>query len=376
MIRFLDLQAQYAQVAAPLEAAVLATLRSGDYVLGEPVRQFERAFAQVCGVRHAVAVSTGTAALHLALVAAGIGPGDEVITVPATFVATVAAILYAGATPVLVDVDPRGWTMDPAAIAAAITPRTRAIMPVHLHGRLADMAAIRDIAHRHGDLIVIEDAAQAHGARRGLRAGAFGRMGCFSFYPGKNLGACGEGGAVVTDDDDLAHRLRCLRDWGQAGKGHHVLKGFNYRMDAVQGAVLAAKLPHLEEWNTARRAIANRYDQGLDAAIDRAAGPFGLDHACHVFAIRVPDRDALRAVLDRAGVPTAVHYPCPVHLQPCHADLGHRAGAFPVAEALARTTLSLPLHPHMPPDQVETVIDAVNTALRSSVTRSVERQAS
>ncbi|MFN3527048.1 MAG: DegT/DnrJ/EryC1/StrS family aminotransferase [Paracoccus sp. (in: a-proteobacteria)] len=359
MIQFLDVKAQYDEVAPDLEAAVLATLRSGSYVLGAPVETFEAQFARFCGARHAVAVSTGTAALHLALVAAGIGPGDEVITVPATFVATVAAIVYAGATPVFVDIDPVTWNMDPHALAAAITPRTRAILPVHLHGRLADMDAILRIA-RYYDLTVIEDAAQAHGARRGQHAGTFGDMGCFSFYPGKNLGACGEGGAVVTDDDDLAERLRCLRDWGQIGKYNHILRGFNYRMDAVQGAALSAKLPHLEAWNAARRGVANAYHRGLDNRTDRAAGPFGADHACHVYAIRTGARDPMRAALSAAGVPTGIHYPVPVHLQPCHADLGYHAGDFPVAEALAATTLSLPIHPHMTPDQIRTVIGAVN----------------
>lgn len=359
MIQFLDLRSQYDQIAPQLEAAVLATLRGGSYVLGEPVAQFETDFARYCGTKHAIAVSTGTAALHLALVAAGIGPGDEVITVPATFVATVAAIVYAGATPVFVDIDPVTWNMHPLAVAAAITPKTRAIMPVHLHGRLADMTAIMDIARSH-NLQVIEDSAQAHGARRGRRAGSFGDMGCFSFYPGKNLGACGEGGAVVTDDDDLADCLRCLRDWGQRGKYNHVLKGFNYRLDAVQGAVLGAKLPHLDDWNAARRRVANAYDQRLDPSIRRAAGPFGDDHVCHVYAIQTPARDEMIASLARAGVPTNIHYPVPVHLQPCHADLGYRRGDFPVAEALAETTLSLPIHPHMTEDQIETVIGAVN----------------
>ena len=366
MIQFLDLRSQYDQIAPELETAVLATLRGGSYVLGEPVERFEEAFARYCGTRHAIAVSTGTAALHLALVAAGIGPGDEVITVPATFVATVAAITYAGATPVLVDIDPVTWCMDPALVQAAITPRTRAIMPVHLHGRLADMAAITAIARAHG-LIVIEDAAQAHGARRGGAAGSFGDMGCFSFYPGKNLGACGEGGAVVTDDDALAARLRCLRDWGQQGKYNHVLKGFNYRMDAVQGAVLGVKLPHLDAWNAARRDVANAYDAGLDPSIARAAGPFGPDHVCHVYAIATPMRDATMAQLKQAGVPTNIHYPVPVPLQPCHADLGYRRGDFPVAEAFCDSTLSLPIHPHMDADQVTTVIAAVNACAAAPV---------
>ena len=361
MIPFLDLSAQYRAIGPALEEAVIAAMRSGTFVLGEPVEAFERAFAAYCGTEHAVAVSSGTAALHLALLAAGVGPGDEVVTVPMTFVATVAAVVYTGATPVLVDIDPETLTMDPARLEAAITPRTRAVMPVHLHGRLADMEAIGGIARRHG-LAVIEDAAQAHGAERGgRRAGACGEMGCFSFYPGKNLGACGEGGAVTTDDAALAQAVRCLRDWGQEGRYNHVRHGFNFRMDAVQGAALGVKLPHLDGWNAARRRIANAYQAGLKGDFERPLGPIGADHACHVYAIRTHDRGGLRDALGRAGVATNIHYPTPVHLQPAYAGLGHGRGAFPASEAYASETLSLPLYPEMPHRDVATVIDAVNT---------------
>ncbi len=361
MIPFLDLKAQYREIGPELEEAVVATLRGCGYVLGQPVDRFEQAFADYCGVGEAVAVSSGTSALHLALLAAGIGPGDEVITVPMTFVATVAAIIYTGATPVFVDIDPATWTMNPAAIAAAVTPRTRAIMPVHLHGRLADMAAIEAEAKRHG-LIVIEDAAQAHGATRGgRRAGGFGAMGCFSFYPGKNLGGCGEGGAVVTGDPALAERIRCLRDWGQEGRYNHVRHGFNFRMDAVQGAALGVKLPRLDGWNAGRRRIANTYQAALGGGgVGLPAGPIGADHACHVYAIRVPGRDAAREALARAGIATGIHYPTPVHLQPAYAHLGHRPGAFPVSEALARETLSLPLYPELGEAEVARVIEEVS----------------
>lgn len=360
MIPLLDLKAQYRTIGADLEDAVLGALRSGGYVLGAPVAAFEATFADYCGANEAVAVSSGTAALHLALLAAGIGPGDEVITVPATFVATVAAIVYAGATPVFVDIDPAGWTMSPAALEAAITPRTRAVMPVHLHGRLADMAAITAIARRHG-LVVIEDAAQAHGAERNSRrAGTFGDIGCFSFYPGKNLGACGEGGAVVTSDPELAEAVRMLRDWGQQGRYNHVRHGFNYRMDAIQGAALGVKLPHLDAWNAARRRIASLYQAGLAPGIGRPLGPIGDDHAAHVYAIRVGDRDAVRDALADEGVASGIHYPVPVHLQPAYASLGGRAGDFPVAEALARETLSLPLYPELGDRDVAQVIEAVN----------------
>lgn len=358
MIPFLDLQAQYRGIETELEAAVLAALRSCHYVLGPVVERFEEDFARFCGTEHAVAVSSGTAALHLALLAAGIGPGDEVITVSTTFVATVAAILYTGATPVLVDIDRQSWNMDPYLIEAAITPRTKAILPVHLHGRLCDMWPITEIARRHG-LIVIEDAAQAHGAERGRRAGGLGTLGCFSFYPGKNLGACGEGGAVTTDDPILAERLRSLRDWGQQGRYNHVRQGFNFRMDALQGAALGTKLKRLEAWNDARRRIATAYDRGLPASLPRAAGPFGRDHACHVYAILVPDRLQLQARLAEAGISTNIHYPRPVHLQPAYAGLGYKEGDLPLSESYSAQTLSLPIYPEMPAASVQRVIDAV-----------------
>lgn len=369
MIPFLDLQAQYRSIGPELEAAVLATLRSGSFVLGEAVERFEESFAAFCGTRHAIAVNSGTSALHLALLAADIGPGDEVITVAATFIATTAAIVYAGAVPVFVDIDPATWVMDPALVEAAITPRTRAILPVHLHGRLADMEALGAIARRHG-LVLIEDAAQAHGAMRGGRkAGAFGEMGCFSFYPGKNLGACGEGGAVTTNDAGLAAAIRSLRDWGQQGKYNHVRHGFNYRMEGVQGAALNVKLPYLEGWNAARRRIAQGYQAELAAGLGRPA-PIGADHACHVYAIRVPDRDRMREDLQAAGVATNIHYPRPVHLQPAYAGLGGGAGSLPVSEALARETLSLPLFPEQDAGQVAAVIGAVNRIAAGAVAAS------
>ncbi|AZB57724.1 DegT/DnrJ/EryC1/StrS family aminotransferase [Cereibacter sphaeroides] len=360
MIPLLDLKRQYAVLGPEIEERVCAVLRSGGYVLGRPVEAFEEAFARYCGTREAIAVNTGTSALHLALLALGIGPGDEVITVPTTFVATVAAILYAGARPVLVDVDPRTLTMDPARIEAAITPRTRAIMPVHFHGRLADMEGILAVARAHG-LRVVEDAAQAHGAERGgLRAGAFGDIGCFSFYPGKNLGAAGEGGAVATNDPELAARVRQLRDWGQSERYVHTMKGFNFRMDAIQGAVLGVKLPHLDGWNAARRRVANAYEAGLAARLVRAAGPFGADHVCHVYALETEDRPGLMAALAAAGVGCGIHYPVPVHLQPAYVDLGYAAGSFPIAELYATRTLSLPIFPEMTDEEIGRVIAAVN----------------
>lgn len=361
MIPFLDLKAQYASIKAELDEAVLRVLASGQYVLGEEVAGFEREFAAYCGTSHAVAVNTGTSALHLALLAAGIGPGDEVITVPFTFVASVAAIRYTGALPVFVDVDPHALTMDPARLGAAITPRTKAIVPVHLYGRMADMAPIMEIADRHG-LPVIEDACQAHGADyRDRRAGSMGQSGCFSFYPGKNLGACGEGGIVVTNDAKTAALVATLRDWGQEQRYHHRLKGFNFRMDGIQGAVLRVKLRHLERWTAARRAHARLYDALLaDLETIRApANPVDGRHVYHVYAIRSVERDALRRSLDAAGIQTGLHYPIPVHLQPAHADLGHHAGDFPVSEKAANEVLSLPLYPEMPARQVAEVVAAI-----------------
>lgn len=360
MIPFLDLQAQYRSIKDELEPAVLETLRSCNYVLGGAVERFEENFAAYCGTKHAIACSTGTSALHLALLAADIGPGDEVITVSATFVATVAAILYTGATPVFVDIDPVTWAMDPSKIEAAITPRTRAILPVHFHGRLCDMDAICAIARRHS-LTLIEDAAQAHGAMHdGKSAGSFGDMGCFSFYPGKNLGACGEGGGVTTNDDALASRIRQLRDWGQQGKYNHVLQGYNYRMDGVQGAALDVKLRYLTEWTEGRRRVANAYHAGLSSEIQRAAGPFGVEHVGHVYAILTDDRDRLRNDLHDSGVSTNIHYPCPVHMQPAYAGLGFGAGDLPVTEELSRRTLSLPIYPELSSENVSRIIEAVN----------------
>ncbi|MHC2691045.1 dTDP-4-amino-4,6-dideoxygalactose transaminase [Bradyrhizobium liaoningense] len=263
MIPFLDLKAQYTRIKPEIDAAVARVIGSANFVLGPEVAAFEERFAEYCQTSNCRAVNTGTSALHLALLAAGIGAGDEVITVSMTFVATTAAILYSGAKPVFVDVDPDTWTMDPALIEAAITPRTKAIMPVHLHGLMADMDPIMSIARRHG-LVVIEDAAQAHGAEyKGRRAGSIGDLGCFSFYPGKNLGAFGEGGAVVTDQPDLVRRVSLLRDWGQEAKYKHVVAGYNYRMDGIQGAVLNVKMNHIGSWTDARRSLAERYDKLL-----------------------------------------------------------------------------------------------------------------
>ncbi len=359
MIPFLDLKAQYKSIGPELEAKVLEVLRRGDYVMGESVSQFETEFAAFCGAREAVAVNTGTSALHLALLAAGVGPGDEVVTVSSTFVATVAAILYTGATPVFVDIDPATWTIDPHLVEQALTPRTKAILPVHLHGRLADMERIGAIARRHG-LRLIEDAAQAHGAvRDGQAAGTFGDIGCFSFYPGKNLGACGEGGGIITNNPDFAASVRSLRDWGQAGKYNHVRHGFNYRLDTLQAAALAVKLRRLAEWTAARQRVASLYDELLEGSAVGRPAPAGRDHAYHVYAVRVRDRDQVQAELREAGVATNIHYPRPVHLQPAYAKLGYGRGQLPITEALASETLSLPIYPELTVEQATSVAAAL-----------------
>jgi dTDP-4-amino-4,6-dideoxygalactose transaminase len=360
MIPFLDLKAQYGSIKAELDEAVLKVLASGRYILGDEVAAFEREFASYCGARHAIAVNTGTSALHLSLLAAGVGPGDEVITVPFTFVATVSAICYAGARPVFVDIDPISFNMDPDKLEAAITPGTKAIIPVHLYGQMADMDRIKEIADRYG-IPVIEDACQAHGAEyKGRRAGSIGISGCFSFYPGKNLGACGEGGIVVTSDDDHMKAIRMLRDWGQEQRYHHVLKGFNYRMDGIQGAVLRVKLRHLESWTEARRRCARGYSSLL-AGSNQVTAPMEAAHrrhVYHIYAVRTPDRANLQRRLQARGIEIGLHYPIPVHLQKAHADLGHRAGDFPQAESAAAEVLSLPIYPEMTDGQVAEVAAA------------------
>jgi dTDP-4-amino-4,6-dideoxygalactose transaminase len=360
-VPFLDLKAQYQSLKPALDDAVIRVLESGRYVLGPEVSAFETEFAQTSGTRHAVGVSSGTSALHLALLALGVGPGDEVVTVPFTFVATVAAILYAGAKPVLVDVEPATLTLDPNRLEQAITPRTRAILPVHIHGQPADMGPIMEIAERRG-VPVVEDAAQSHAAEYcGRRAGSIGVLGCFSFYPGKNLGAAGEGGAVTTDDDDLAKKVRMLRDWGSERKYVHQLHGFNYRLEEIQAAILRVKLTRLEAWTEARRSHAALYQRLL------AGGPVALPieapgrrHVYHVFAVQHPSRDALAGALERGGVATGIHYPVPVHLQPAYEDLGYGPGDFPVAERATREVLSLPMFPELTAAQVEEVSDLVS----------------
>lgn len=363
-VPYIDLKAQYHRVKAEIDAAIAGVLETGQFVLGEEVASFEREFARYCGTTDCVALNSGTSALHLALLAAGVGRGDEVITVPFTFVASVAAILYVGARPVLVDIHPDSFSIDPAAIASVITPRTKAILPVHLYGQPADMDPILDAARRHG-LMVIEDAAQAHGAQyKGRTAGSLGDLACFSFYPTKNLGAYGEGGAVTTNNADYAHKIRMLRDWGQDRKYHHVLPGYNYRMEGLQGAILRVKLRHLDRWTEARRALAQKYDRLLahcGVVLPREM-PWAR-HAYHVYTVRAQDRDGLQAALHTEGIQTAIHYALPAHLQPAYASLGYSSGAFPESEEAANEVLSLPLYPEITEAQIEMVSQALTSVL-------------
>lgn len=363
MIPFVDLKAQYHRIKGEVDAAVATVLESSQFVLGEQVAAFEEEFAAYSGARFGVGVNTGTSALHLSLLAAGVGPGDEVITTPFTFVATAAAIAYTGARPVYVDIDPRSFTIEPTRIEAALTERTRAILPVHLYGQPADMDPIVEIARRRG-LVVIEDACQAHGAEyRGRRVGSIGDLGCFSFYPGKNLGAYGEGGMVVTDNAAHAERIRMLRDWGQDRRYHHVLPGYNYRLEGLQGAILRVKLRHLEDWTEARRDHARRYDELLAGACPRTPEVLpDRRHVYHVYAVRTGDREAVQASLHARGIQTGIHYPTPVHLQPAYADPQFRCGDFPHAERAAAEVLSLPMYPELTGEQIAWVARALKEA--------------
>jgi len=364
LISFLDLKAQYNEIKPRIDAAVLRVLGSGQYVLGPEVAAFEERFAAYSASRHCLAVNSGTSALHLALLAAGIGAGDEVITVSMTFVATAAAVLYAGARPVFVDVDPVTWTMDPARIAEAITPRTKAILPVHLHGQMADMDPIMEIARRH-NLVVIEDAAQAHGGEyKGCRAGSIGDIGCFSFYPGKNLGAMGEGGAVVTSHPELARKVALLRDWGQEARYRHVMAGYNYRMDAIQGAVLNVKMDYIEGWTDARRALASHYDRLLEPLpLLRPTSRPNSRHVYHVYAVGHPRRDEAVKSLQSSGVGVGIHYPVPVHLQKAYEDPRCQVGDLPVTEDLASRFMSLPIYPELEDDQAAVAVRELEKTL-------------
>lgn len=365
MIPLVDLKAQYNSIKDEINEAVIQTLESTQFVLGKAVASFEESFAGYMNVEHAVAVNSGTSSLHLAFLAADIQPGDEVITTPMTFIATVAAIRYTGAVPVFVDCDPKTYTIDPSQIEAKITSKTKAICPVHLYGQAAEMDAILDIAGRNS-LKVIEDAAQAHGAEyKGKRVSGLGDIGCFSFYPGKNLGAYGEGGMVVTNDAGLAKKVRLMRDWGAEKKHHHDIIGFNYRMDGVQGAILGVKMKYIEEWTELRRQHAKKYDELL-ADVNEVTMPHtgaSNRHVYHIYAVQVENRDQVIQKLWDNGIGAGMHYPVPVHLAGAHSDLGYKQGNFPVTELLSSREISLPLFPEMTDEQIVQVVETLKKCL-------------
>jgi dTDP-4-amino-4,6-dideoxygalactose transaminase len=360
-IPFLDLKAPYAELRDEFDAACRRVMESGGFILGSEVAAFESEFAALCAARHCVGVGNGLDALHLILRALGIGAGDEVIVPSNTYVATWLAVSYAGATPVAVEPDDRSYNLDPNRLEEAITPRTKAIMPVQLYGQPADMDAIKEVAAPYG-LKVIEDAAQAHGARfKGRPTGSLGDAAGFSFYPGKNLGAMGDGGAITTDDDALADRLRVLRNYGSRVKYYNEEKGFNSRLDELQAAVLRVKLPKLEEWNERRKRVATHYLQALEGVPDLTLPfvPPDVDPVWHLFVVRHPRRDELQRHLAEQGVGTLIHYPIPPHLQPAYAELGLAQGAFPLAERQANEVLSLPMGPHLSDEEVGYVVSQI-----------------
>lgn len=359
-VPFVDLKAQYESIKDEVHVALDNVLQNTAFILGKEVAQFEEEFADYCQAKYAVAVNSGTSALHLALLVAGVGPGDEVITVPNTFIATIEAILYANATPVLVEIDPETYLIDPERIEAAITAKTKAILPVHLYGQPVNMEAILKIANKH-NLVVIEDACQAHGAEyRKKRTGGLGKLGCFSFYPGKNLGAYGEGGMIVTDDEKLYREMRVLRDHGSENKYCHKMVGYNYRMTGFQGAILRVKLKYLDQWNQKRRQHAKTYDTLL--AKSNVITPVEVDdvkHVYHLYVIRTKNRDKLQKYLSERGIASGLHYPIPVHLQEGYRFLGYHEGDFPITESYSSQILSLPMFGELTHDQINYVTSSI-----------------
>ncbi len=359
-IPLVDLKAQYLSIKDDIDAAMQRVVHNTSFILGAEVEAFEREFAAFCGTKYAVGLNSGTSALHLAFLACGLGPGDEVITTPYTFIGTTEMLPKIGARPVFVDIDPQTYNIDPAKIKEAITERTKAILPVHLYGQPAEMDPILEIAERHG-LIVIEDAAQAHGAEyNGQRAGSMGRVAIFSFYPSKNLGAYGDAGALVTNEKEIADRARMRRDHGRQEKYEHLMEGFNYRLDALQAAILRAKLAYLERWNEARRRNAEVYRELLaDSDLILPSESEHVKSVYHLFVVRSRARDALGEYLKGEGIATGIHYPIPLHLQPAYRDLGYRKGDFPVAEECASQVLSLPMYPELSLQQMERVAKTI-----------------
>jgi dTDP-4-amino-4,6-dideoxygalactose transaminase len=369
-VPFVDLRGQYDTISGEVQRELQEICETSQFVVGPKVQAFEEAFARSVGTRHCVGLNSGTSALHLAMLCLDIAPGDEVITVPMTFIATVWGILYTGATPVFIDVHPATRNMDPDLLEAAITPRTKAILPVHLYGQPADMDPILEVAGRR-EIPVVEDAAQAHLALyRGRTVGSMGRIGCFSFYPGKNLGAYGEGGALVTNDPTLAARARRLRDHGQAERYHHDEIGYNYRMEGFQGAILGIKLRHLPRWSQKRRDIATLYRERLlpfvkDGLLEIPEEPPWSEGVYHLYVVLIEDRDRVRRELERAGISTGLHYPVPLHLQKALTSLGKKKGDFPVTERVSARCLSLPIFPEMREEQVDTVVRALAKAMHA-----------
>jgi dTDP-4-amino-4,6-dideoxygalactose transaminase len=362
-VPFVDLPAHHAPLLPEIEAAMHRVVERCDFILGESVRAFEAEFADYCGAAHGIGVGSGTAALVMLMRAHGIGPGDEVIVPASTFYASASAVVEAGATPVLADCDPETANLDPAAAEAAITPRTRAILAVHLYGYPADMNALAEVA-RHAGVLLLEDACQAHGARYdSRRAGALGDGAAFSFYPGKNLGAFGDGGMVVTDDAAVDEQVRLLRDFGQPEKYRHVLLGTNARLDTIQAAVLRVKLPHMDQWNSNRAAAATRYRELLaELPLKLPPLPAPGEHVFHLYVVRSPERDRLRTALAAEEIDSGLHYPTPLHLLEAFAPLGYHEGDFPNAEALAKECLSLPMFPEITVEQQQRVADALRRA--------------
>lgn len=359
-VAFVDLYALHAGLGEEAVSVIDELIERGDFVLGTEVERFEAEFAAYCGAAHAVGVDSGTSAIELALRAFDVGPGDEVITAANSFIASALAISYTGATPVLVDRSASGHSIDVDAVAGAVSPRTKAIVPVHLYGQPADMDAILEIAERHG-LVVIEDACQAHGARyRDRPVGSIGHAAAFSFYPAKNLGAWGDGGALVTSDAAVAERVRLLRNYGAREKYLHLTIGFNHRLDTIQAAILRLKLAYLDDWNRARRRAAQRYREVLEGtAVGVSDDPDYAYSVYHLFVVEVENRDMVRKRLGELGIETGVHYPVPIHLQPAYSDLGYMPGAFPRAEASARRVLSLPMHPTLTREEIDYVAVAL-----------------
>jgi len=359
-VAYLDLAAQIRSIRPKLDSAIARVLDSCAFCLGPEVEQFEKDFARYCGADHCIGFNNGTSALHVAMLLLGIGPGDEVITTPFTFVATSWAICYAGARPVFVDIEEDTFNLDPNLVERAITSRTRAILPVHLYGHPADLDRLLAISQQN-NLPLIEDAAQAHGAKfRGRSVGTFGKMSCYSFYPGKNLGACGEGGALVTNDASLAKHARALRDHGSTRRYYHDEIGYNYRMEGIQGAVLGVKLEHLDAWTSERRRVAERYNKLLaDTPLQLPGEADYAQSAWHLYVARHPLRDALKAHLDAHQIGCGMHYPVPLHLQKAFAHFGYKPGAFPIAEKAARECLSLPIYPELTDQEIQTVTDTI-----------------